>query len=103
MATTKARNFRLNPTIRRMSMALRAEFGAEQLRSTHGDNIGSGRRTGPELDLVAGDPVHRHCGPDVSPWLGIGVDPGLAGAVIYQCPVWDFQGTALGDLRRGQP
>src|SRR6478672_13848136 len=76
MATTKARNFRLNPTIRRMSVTLCAEFGAEQLRGTNGDNIGSCRRTGPELHLVVGDLVHRHRGPNVGPRLGIGVNPG---------------------------
>src|SRR5690349_12916064 len=67
MATTKARNFRLNPTIRRMSVALCAEFGAEQFRGTNGDNIGPCRRTGPELHFVVGDLVHRHRGPDVGP------------------------------------
>src|SRR6476661_3696867 len=94
MATTKARNFRLNPTIRRMSMPLRTEFGAKQFRCAHGDNVSSRRRTGPQLDHVTGDPIHGHCGPDVGPRLRIGVNPGLAVRIVDQCAVRHFQGAA---------
>src|SRR5207245_10881581 len=80
MATTRKRNFKLDPTIQRIiavdlsGLSFSAVFGTEQLRRSDRHDRRTGGRTVRQHDTVPIDVVDRDGMSDEHPRLGAGVD-----------------------------